>query len=212
MVKKLVISLITLGFAGALYANTQLNLKIPLIYKPQFGIYTAQFNVGKQPPEKVELIVDTGSSSLVLVSDLNHCANCSPSMTKGAVNPDGLSKESSKQAVTLEYGSTLDKAEIYKVPIQVKKGAPYMTLQALVLERSSHPSSILGLLKHNLYEKTFAYTPFMQEMTEHIDHYQTLTLALCGENKESYFELGKRVPSSPMFTSQLQEKPEAFLT
>lgn len=179
---------------------------VPLTYYPQYGIYTAQIKVGQDPAQEVEAIVDTGSSSLVFTADRSYCPGCKHSLTKGAIKPEKMNSAPLNKAFSLSYGSANDTATVYRAPIQVTdKKEHVIDMHIFVLKDSDQPSSILGMIHHNLREDLIKFTPFMAKLTNYFSKYKETTFVLCGEEGNSYFHVGEMKLPKPLFSSKLHD-------
>ena len=179
-------SLCAIGHADALSGIT-----IPLQYHPQYGIYTAALKVGKNPLQTVEAIVDTGSSMMVFVADKDYCPNCGTALTKGTVNPLKIQPLNTNKALTVNYGSAHDTVIEYDAPIQYDENEKKsFVMKVFMLKDSNQPSSVIGMIEHNLRFNPAQFTPFLVKMTENFNKYSQVTFILCADKGKSYFHVG----------------------
>lgn len=188
------------GFFAILLSLTSLQLvardrqdidfTFPMTFHVNEGIYTVPLLIG-QPPQEVEAIVDTGSSSLVVIPSGKVCSNCANALTKGGVDIKSLIPYQSKKTHHLNYGSSIDEVLEYEAPVTgtMLKTTLIPNMQLFVLKSSSQPSTILGMLRENLTQVKSAAT-FLNKLHAYYKYHRVLTLVMCGINAKSYITFG----------------------
>lgn len=184
------------------FAKNISGITIPLHYYPQYGIYTATVEVGKKNQQTVEAIVDTGSSNVVFTADESYCPSCKKALTKGAINPEKMDIYNTNKTLFLNYGSAKDTATIYIAPIQYSEDKQ-LAMEIFVLKDSNQPSSIIGMIHHDLRESMIKFTPFLVKLTDNFNKYSELTFVLCANQGKSYYHLGPMKLPTSSFQSQL---------
>jgi predicted aspartyl protease len=168
-------------------------LTIPLSYKPALGVYTTQILIGQNKIQEVEAIVDTGSSSIVVVAPKKLCKRCANSLTIGAVDPNLLTPVKNNTIKKISYGSAIDHVNVYLAPIKFKHGPKYpLNTKLFVIFDSTQPSNIIGLNHANLIKNQHSFTTFMKLLHHHFDTHHIFSFLLCGDKAKSYFYLGKK--------------------
>lgn len=181
------------------------SVAIPLHYYPEYGVYTADLKIGKEPAQTVEAIIDTGSAVMVIVADKVYCPSCSTAFTKGALDPlkAGLSLHNNK-TVELDYGSATDTVTEYVGPVRYAANAlNQLFMKVFVLKNSSQPASIVGMIEHNIKGDPINTTPFIVELTKDFNRYSEITFVLCADKGKSYYQLGPVKLPPPLVESKL---------
>lgn len=183
-------------------------IKVPLRYHPEFGVYTTDITIGNQPPQTVEAIIDTGSSSMVFTTNEKYCPNCNQALTKGVVDPEKIGSDALTKTVHLTYGSAKDSAIEYLAPIQYsKEEKTSLMMKIFLLKDSDQPTSIIGMIHHNMRRDQVDYVPFMVKITDNFNKYHELSLLLCAERGASYYYIGPKQFSKHPHQSKLLKSP-----
>jgi hypothetical protein len=204
IVKKLaqLLTCIVLWGGGLFVANAAIT--IPLQYYPSEGIYTADLRIGKPPTSQtLAAIVDTGSAVLVVVADHETCSSCLHSFTKGHVNPNRLHLSQEKLITRIAYGSANDHVKEYEGPIDIASFTPSQWMKIYVIYQSNQPTSVLGLIPHNLKFDPIHSTPFIRKITQDFHTHTEATFILCGRHGNSYLQIGKMNLPTPNATTKL---------
>ena len=200
-----------LCLSHAIFAAENSGMTVPLQYEPLYGIYTETLKVGNDPIQEVAAIVDTGSSTLVLVADKNYCPSCSSAITKGVITPTKIKRFGTDKAISLSYGSAQDTVMEYFALVQYtdeKKDKLHM--KVFVLKESDQPSSIIGMINHDLRKNKVSFTPFLVHLTHNFSKYSELTFVLCGRRGKSYYHVGPiQLPKSQLSSKLV---PSEFYT
>lgn len=182
----------TITLSSFIFAQNekQESYKFPVSYKVEHGIYTMPVLIGN-PPHSIEVIVDTGSSTLVVIPEKKICSHCDNPLTKGFVEINALKPSSTSSKYVLKYGSATDRVIEFYAQIQgYKHKNPIIPeMQIFVIEDSTQPSNILGLLKENISIIPNAQT-FVKNVHKYHNLHRVITFVLCGEGADSYIEIG----------------------
>ncbi|WP_133127194.1 pepsin-like aspartic protease [Legionella nagasakiensis] len=197
------VSFLFFSLLSSVFASNDSGITIPLQYYPQYGIYTATLKVGTKNPQEIEAIIDTGSSSMVFIADESYCPSCKKALTKGAINPQKIEVDATHETFPLQYGSAKDTASVYIAPLQYSDSKNHaLTMKVFVLKDSNQPSSIIGMIHHDLQKAQF--TPFLVKLTENFNKYSELTFVLCADKGKSYYHLGPmKLPESSLHSKLL---------
>ena len=188
----------------SLYAAQVPGITIPLQYHPLYGVYTETIKIGKNPVQEVEAIVDTGSSTLLLVADKNYCPSCSKAITQGVITPANIKGYGTAKIVSLNYGSANDTAMEYMAPLQYSDNeTDKLSMKVFILKKSDQPSSIIGMINRDLRENKVKFTPFLVHLTKNFIKYSELTFVLCASHGKSYYHLGPLNLPKTQFKSKL---------
>ena len=186
-------------------------LSVPLHYDSEYGIYTAKLMVGQNPVQIADAVVDTGSAIMVLVADKTYCPSCFSALTKGTINPSQIQSLNPNKEIKIDYGSANDTAVEYDAPIQYAASERHkVKMKVYVLKKSSQPTSILGMIQHNLRADPINSTPFIVKLMENFNKYTNITFVLCGHKGKSYFHVGpielpQPLVKTTLLTSQFYE-------
>ena len=186
------------------HTNAITGITIPLRYNSQYGIYTARLLVGQNPTQTAEAIVDTGSAIMVLVADKTYCPSCSSALTTGVINPLQIDALNPNKEITINYGSANDTVVEYVAPIQYSDNViQQFKMKVYVLKKSTQPTSIIGMIQHNLLADPVTSTPFMVKLMEQFNSYTDVTFVLCGNKGKSYFHAGPIKLPQPLVRTKL---------
>lgn len=191
-----------------LYATDHTNdvsgIVVPLRYNPEYGIYTAKLGVGNRPVQIADAVVDTGSAVMVLVADKAYCPSCATALTQGAIDPSQINTSKIHKEIKIDYGSADDTVVEYLAPIQyTENNANSLSMKVYVLKESNQPTSILGMIPHNLKADPIKSKPFLVELMENFTKYSEITFVLCGDKGKSYFQVGPTKLPTPLVKTKL---------
>ncbi len=179
-------------------------ITVPLQYQALYGIYTQNIQVGNNPSQELEAIVDTGSSALVLLGEQPYCLTCKRAITKGAITPNQLKGACKGKSMVFPYGSAHDVVNECVSSIQYTGDkSNQVTMKTFILKKSNQPSTIIGMFNHNLRKHLVQFEPFLTRITEKYTKYSDLTFVLCGNKGNSYYHVGPFVLPKPILSSKL---------
>lgn len=200
----ILICVFTLFYIIADHANETSGVSVPLRYDPEYGIYTAKLGVGNRPVQIADAVVDTGSAVMVLVADKTYCPSCATSLTQGAIDPLRINTSTTHKEIKIDYGSADDTVVEYLAPIQfTDNNANSLSMKVYVLKESSQPTSILGMIPHNLRSDPIKSKPFLSKLMESFTQYSDITFVLCGDKGNSYFRVGPTKLPAPLVKTKL---------
>ncbi|MEE2785693.1 MAG: pepsin-like aspartyl protease [Myxococcota bacterium] len=142
--------------------------------RPVHGVYTTTINVGT-PPQAIEVIVDTGSSNLVI--DGPACQGCptidfEPSKSSTA--------KPTMEKISIRYGSGTLRADLYTDQVALNCGQPIAATFGVATE-AHHVGSILGLGYSALAAPAQApVTPFFDSLVQARQIDNLFSMRLCG--------------------------------
>lgn len=186
------------------HADDVSGISVPLRYDPEYGIYTAKLGVGNSPVQIADAVVDTGSAIMVLVADTAYCPSCSTALTKGTINPLQINPSKTHKEIKIDYGSANDTVVEYVAPIQyTESDTNSLKMKVYILKESNQPTSILGMIPHNLKADPIKSTPFLVKLMKNFTKYSNITFVLCGDKGKSYFQVGPIKLGHPLVKTKL---------
>ncbi|MEM8960345.1 MAG: pepsin-like aspartic protease [Acidobacteriota bacterium] len=155
---------------------------------PVAGQYTMKLEVGT-PAKSFDVIMDSGSSNLILLGDASRCETCQdiPGQT---YDPDESSTSSlNGKSFSIRYGSGELKADEVEDVVAVP-GVEGFSYTFGVMTQEAGISNILGLAYQPLAQPNGLLPTFFATLVDQAGIDNVFAMTLCGANKGGKIELG----------------------
>lgn len=194
--------------AGGSSSEHELNrkeLSLDLDGKVVYGASTMAIQVGT-PPQTFEVVVDTGSSNLILLGDSSLCDNCAAEVGQSVYSP---SKSSTAQLnetdFTVHYGSGSLQAREVRDKVAVGS-LPPIDYTFAVMTHQAGIQNILGLAYEAVAQpEGNPLTPYFDELVQQAGIANEFSMLLCTEGR-SKITLGASDVESSQYFDLVEEK------
>lgn len=156
---------------------------------PVRGEYTTEIQIGT-PPQTFEVVMDSGSSNLIVLGDPTLCDNCSHEAGNQYSPSSSSTSQATNRDYTIQYGSgSLDATE-YTDAVGLP-GQPSFSYTFGVMTHDANVPNILGLAYQSLAEPQGSpLTPWFDALVSQTGIANEFSMLLCGAEKGGRLELG----------------------
>ena len=193
------------GGSSSEHELSRKELSLDLEGKVVAGAYTMAIQVGT-PPQTFEVVVDTGSSNLILLGDSSLCDNCAEEVGQSVYSP---SKSSSAQLsdteFTIHYG--MGSLQAREVRDKVSVGSlPPIEYTFAVMTHQAGIQNILGVAYAAVAQPTGKpLTPYFDGLVHQTGIANEFSMLLCTEGK-SKITLGASDVQVSQYIDLVEEK------
>lgn len=156
---------------------------------PVAGEYTTRIQVGT-PPQEFEVVMDSGSSNLILLGDSSLCDNCTSEVGHQYAPGDSSTSSVSDTPIRIQYGSgQLDAVEA--TDVVALAGLEGFEYRFGVMTHDANVPNILGLAYEGIAEPSNDPLPtFFATLVEQTGIPNVFSMKLCGPEKGGSIEFG----------------------
>ncbi len=193
------------GAGSSEHELTRKGLTLDLDSKIVYTAMTMAIQAGT-PPQSFEVVVDTGSSNLILLGDSSLCDNCGAEARETLYNPSKSSTaELSDTAFTVQYGSGSLKAREVRDKVAVGSRPP-IDYTFAVMTHQAGVQNILGLAYAAVAQpENSPLTPYFDALVDQTGIANEFSIRLCGEGT-STITLGAADIEVSQYVNIVEEK------